>query len=312
MTVIESWEAAGKMSATIEAGTTGRAARRREKRPSRQRPVASTLFYVLLVAVALVFVVPLVWPIIRSFEPQSLVTAPPAGRDFTQLTVQNYRLLFGGSVHVLRYVLNSAIVALGTVLLTCVLATLAGAGFARYRFRGQTAMFLLILATLMIPFQAILTPMFLELHDLNLLNNLLGLILVYTTFNLPFGLFVMRNSFRQIPNEIEESAVVDGAGTGRILTKVMVPLVIPGMATVCIYTFLFSWTEFLAALTFLTSQSIFTLPVSLLNIETGTFGQVNYSMLEAGAVIAMVPAVVVYLALQRYYVAGFLSGAVKG
>jgi multiple sugar transport system permease protein len=300
------------MSATVEAGATRRTAKRREKRSGRRRPVASTLSYVLLVAAALVFVVPLLWPILRSFEPASLVTAPPAGRDFTQLTLQSYRLLFGGSVHVLRYALNSAIVALGTVLLTCLFATLAGAGFGRYHFRGQTAMFFLILATLMIPFQAILTPMFLELHDLGLLNSLLGLIVVYTTFNLPFGLFVMRNSFRQIPREMEESAVVDGASTWTILTKVMLPLVIPGMATVCIYTFLFSWTEFLAALTFLTSQDIYTLPVALLNIQSGTFGQVNYSVLEAGAVIAMVPAVVVYLALQRYYVAGFLSGAIKG
>jgi multiple sugar transport system permease protein len=312
VTVIEFWGGSDQMSATVEVGTTRRTAKRRGKRSGRQRPVASTLSYVLLVAVALVFVVPLLWPILRSFEPQSLVTAPPTGRDFTQLTLQNYRLLFGGSVHVLRYALNSAIVALGTVLLTCLLSTLAGMGFGRYHFRGQTVMFLLILATLMIPFQAILTPMFLELHDLNLLDSLLGLIVVYTTFNLPFGLFVMRNSFRQIPREMEESAVADGASTWTILTKVMVPLVIPGMVTVCIYTFLFSWTEFLAALTFLTSQNTFTLPIALLNIESGTFGQVNYSVLEAGAVIAMVPAVVVYLALQRYYVAGFLSGAVKG
>jgi multiple sugar transport system permease protein len=299
------------MSATIRSD-----ARPEEPRPAgRQRsarPVASTFFYVLLVVVGLVFAVPLLWPVLRSFEPQSLVTSAPRSSDFTHLTFQNYRLLFGGSVHVLRYVLNSAIVALGTVVLTCALATLAGLGFGRYRFRGQSVVFLLILATLMIPFQAILTPLFLELHDLHLLNSLLGLIVVYTTFNLPFGLFVMRNSFRQIPQEMEESAVVDGAGTVTILTKVMGPLVVPGMVTVCIYTFLFSWTEFLAALTFLTTQSLFTLPVSLLNIESGSFGQVNYSVLEAGAVIAMVPAVVVYLALQRYYVGGFLSGAVKG
>lgn len=304
------------MSAIAEAGTrrTGQEARQRSRRrkASGPRPVASTLFYLLLAVVALVFVIPLLWPVLRSFEPQSLVTAPPTSRDFTQLTLGNYRALFGSGIGVLRYAMNSAIVALGTVLLTCVLATLAGMGFGRYRFRGQTAMFLLILATLMIPFQAILTPMFLELHDLGLLNSLLGLIIVYTTFNLPFGLFVMRNSFRQIPKEMEESAVTDGASLWTILTKVMLPLVIPGMATVCIYTFLFSWTEFLAALTFLTSQSTFTLPVALMNITSGTFGQVNYSVLEAGAVIAMVPAVIVYLALQRYYVAGFLSGAVKG
>ncbi len=156
-------------------------------RARQQRPVASTACYVLLVVVALVFVVPLLWPILRSFEPESLVTAAPSGQDFTHLTVANYRLLFSGSVDILRYVLNSAIVAIGAVVLTGLLATLAGMGFGRYRFRGQNAIFLLILSTLMIPFQAILTPMFLELHDLHLLNNLVGLILVYTTFNLPFA-----------------------------------------------------------------------------------------------------------------------------
>ncbi len=112
---------------------------------------------------------------------------------------------------------------------------------------------------------------------------------------------------------MEESAVIDGASTRQVLTRVMGPLVVPGMMTVCIYTFLFSWTEFLAALTFLTSNSLFTLPVELLNLEqNGAFGQVSFALLESGAVIAMLPAVVVYLALQRYYVAGFLSGAVKG
>src|ERR1700722_6158692 len=190
----------------------------------RQRPVAATLVYVLLVTFALVFVVPLLWPVLRSFEPESLATATPSSQDFTHLTLANYRLLFGGSVGILRYVLNSVIGTTGAAVLTCLLATLAGMGFGRYRFRGDNAGFLLIFPTLMIPFQAILTPLFLELHDLHLLNSLVGLILVYTTFNLPFGLFVMRNSFRQIPREIEESAVIDGAGTRQMLTRVMGPL----------------------------------------------------------------------------------------
>jgi multiple sugar transport system permease protein len=274
-------------------------------------PFAGAGIYALLVAVSLLFVVPLLWPILRSFEPASLVTAPPSAEDFTHLTLANFRLLLGGSVHVLRYLLNSCIVVLGTIALTVVLSTLAGLGFARYQFRGQNIVFLLILSTFMIPFQAILTPLFLELHSFHLLNTLQGLVVVYTTFNLPFAVFVMRNAFRQVPKEIEESAIVDGAGT-RSLLRLMLPLAVPGIMTVCIYTFLFSWTEFLAALTFLTSQSLFTLPIALLNIENGTFGQVNYAVLEAGAVIAMVPSVVVYLALQRYYVAGFLSGSVKG
>jgi multiple sugar transport system permease protein len=292
--------------------TRSRIAVRRRQQPASRAPWGHIGLYVVLVAVALVFVVPLLWPILRSFEPDLLVTAPPAGKDFTHLTLGNYRALFGGNVQILGSVLNSAVVALGSVVLTCVLSTLGGYGFGRFRFRGQSALFILILSTLMLPFQAIITPLFLELHVLHLTNSLYGLILVYTTFNLPLGLFIMRNSFREIPREIDESAQVDGAGTARLLLRVMLPLVLPGMVTVCILTFLFSWTEFLAALTLLTSDHLFTLPIALLSIETGTYGQVNYAVLEAGAVIAMIPSVAVYLTLQRYYIAGFMGGAVKG
>ena len=136
--------------------------------------------------------------------------------------------------------------------------------------------------------------------------------LFYSTFNLPFGVFVMRNTFSQVPAELEESARVDGAGTFTTLWRVMRPLVAPGIATTVLYAFLFAWTEFLAALTFLTQQGTYTFPVALLNVETGTFGTVNYGHLVAGAVIAMVPCAVLYLALQRYYVQGLMSGAVKG
>ena len=294
----------GHSEATIQHGKDSLISRR-------QHPLAGAGIYAILVTMSLVFLVPLLWPILRSFEPGYLVTAPPSSQDFTHLTLANFRLLFGGSVHILRYFLNSCIVVLGTIALTVFLSVLAGLGFARYRFRGQTLVFMLILSTFMIPFQSILTPLFLELHSFHLLNTLQGLVIVYTTFNLPFAVFVMRNAFKQVPREIEESAIVDGAGT-RSLLRLMLPLAVPGIMTVCIYTFLFSWTEFLAALTFLTSQSIFTLPIALLNIVNGTFGQVNYAVLDAGAVIAMVPSVVVYLALQRYYVAGFLSASVKG
>jgi multiple sugar transport system permease protein len=286
------------------------AVRARQGEP--RSPWASVGIYVVLVTIALIFVVPLIWPILRSFEPNLLVTAPPSGADFTHLTIGNYKSLFGGNVQILGSVLNSAFVAVGSVVLTCLLSTLGGYGFGRFRFRGQSVLFILILSTLMLPFQAIITPLFLELHVLHLTNSLYGLILVYTTFNLPLGIFVMRNSFREIPREIEESAQVDGASRTKQLIRVMLPLVLPGMVTVCIFTFLFSWTEFLAALTLLTSDHLFTLPIALLSIETGTYGQVNYAVLEAGAVIAMIPSIGVYLALQRYYIAGYLGGSLKG
>ena len=184
---------------------------------------------------------------------------------------------------------NSLAVAVGTGLLTAVIATMAGYGFARFRFRGSGVVFALVLVTMMIPFQALLTPLFLEMHSLGLTNSLAGLALFYTTFNLPFGVFVMRNTFLQIPWELSEAAAVDGASPARTLMSVLRPLVVPGVATTVLYAFLFSWTEFVGALTFITSNNLYTLPLALLNMEYGSVGQVNFGYLEAGAVIAMVP-----------------------
>jgi multiple sugar transport system permease protein len=123
---------------------------------------------------------------------------------------------------------------------------------------------------------------------------------------------VMRNSFLQVPGEMVDAAQIDGASVLRTLFSVYRPLVMPGIATTALYAFLFSWTEFLGALSFLTNDSLFTLPVALSNVETGTYGSVNYGLLLAGAVIAMIRCIVVYVALQRFYVRGLVSGALKG
>ena len=144
-------------------------------------------------------------------------------------------------------------------------------------------MFALILATLMVPFQALLTPLFLEMHSLGLTNSLIGLALFYTTFNLPFGVFVMRNTFLQIPWELSEQASVDGASAARTLVSVLRPLVVPGIATTILYAFLFPWTEFVGALVFLTSNDLYTVPLALLNMEYGSVGQVNFGYWEAAA-----------------------------
>lgn len=290
--------------------------RNRQPARKRQRPFASTATYVVLVMVALVFLVPLLWVLVRSLQPGPLAVAPPTAQDFLDLTLANYRLIFSGNVDMGRYAINSLIVTAGTIALTICLASFAGLGFARYRFHGQGTVFLLILSAVMVPFATILTPLYLELHDFHLLNGLVGLILVYATFNLPFAVFIMRNTFLHVPREVVESAVVDGAGSFRLLGRIMLPLGVPGVLTVCIFTFLFSWTEFLAALTFITTQSRFTLPVALVNLEQGSLATVpsavNFALLEAGSVVAAIPAVVIFIALQRYYVAGFSAGAVKG
>jgi len=264
------------------------------------------------ITLSILFVLPLLWAILRSFQPATLITQAPQSDDFSKMTTANYSGLIGGSIHILRYVGNSLIVALGTAALTAVVSTLAGYGFGRFRFRGAGLVFALIIVTLMVPFQSVLTPLFMELNTLHLTDSRLGLVLFYTAFNLPFGVFVMRNTFAQIPKELEDSAYVDGSGVMGTLIFVLRPLVLPGVATTVLYAFLFSWTEFLGALTFITKDSLITLPVALLNVETGTYGQVNFGYLVAGAVIAMIPCVVLYVALQRYYVRGLTSGAVKG
>jgi multiple sugar transport system permease protein len=260
---------------------------------------------------SLVFVLPLAWSVFRSLLPSTLVTSAPSRADLGHLSFGNYSgLIRNGDI--LRYTLNSLLVAVMTAVATAVVATMAGYGFARFRFRGSGLVFALILVTLMVPFQALLTPLFLEMHSLGLTNSLAGLALFYTTFNLPFGVFVMRNTFLQIPWELSEQAAVDGAGAARTLFFVLRPLVVPGIATTVLYAFLFSWTEFVGALVFLTSNNLYTLPLALLNMEYSSVGQVNFGYLEAGAVIAMIPCVVLYIALQRYYIRGLTSGVVKG
>ena len=276
-----------------------------------RRPAGLAVFLVVGTVASVLFVLPLAWAVFRSLLPSTMVVSAPSRSDFSHLTFGNYSgLIRGGDI--LHYTLNSLLVAVMTAAATAVVATMAGYGFARFRFRGSGIVFALVLATLMVPFQALLTPLFLEMHSLGLTNNLVGLALFYTTFNLPFGVFVMRNTFLQIPWELSEQAAVDGASAARTLFFVLRPLVVPGIATTILYAFLFSWTEFVGALTFLTSNNLYTLPLALLNMEYGSVGQVNFGYLEAGAVIAMIPCLVLYIALQRYYIRGLTSGVVKG
>jgi multiple sugar transport system permease protein len=289
---------------------TGTGARRvtGSRAPTRRGGLAAYL--VIGTVLSFVFVLPLAWAVFRSMLPDVLVTTAPSRADLSQLSFGNYSGLIRGGI--LHSTLNSLMVAVMTAAATALVATMAGYGFARFRFRGSGVVFALILATLMVPFQALLTPLFLEMHWLDLTNNLIGLALFYTTFNLPFGVFVMRNTFLQIPWELSEQAAVDGASPARTLVSVLRPLILPGVATTVLYAFLFSWTEFVGALTFLTSNNLYTLPLALINMEYGSVGQVNFGFLEAGAVIAMIPCVVLYIALQRYYIRGLTSGVVKG
>lgn len=261
---------------------------------------------------ALIFMVPLTWSILRAFQPHEVILGTPGLAETFDLTTQNFAIFLSSEGTMWRPVMNSIIVSLSTAALTAVVATFAGYGFSKFRFHGSRIAFSLILLSMMVPFQAILTPLYLQMNAFGLTDSRLGLILFYTNFALPFGIFLMKNTFDTVPQALEDSAVVDGAGTLRMLVSVLRPMIVPGMASAALYAFLTSWTEFLGALTFLTTEKYYTLPIALLNIQVGTYGEVDFGQLVAGAVIAMIPCVILYVSLQRFYVKGLAAGAVKG
>lgn len=272
--------------------------------------VGQTLFYLAAVVFAALFLFPIVWAVLRSLQGSSADVTPPALSTLIHLTLANYTGLLGTGTSLWHYAGNSLIAALGTATATSVVSTLAGYGLARLHFPGAALAFIIILAP-MIPFQAMLTSLFTVLVWLHLANSLLGLILVYSTFQLPFCVYIMRNSFASVPREIEDAALVDGSSTMSVLGRVMVPLVMPGIVTMVLFAFVFAWNEFLAALMLLSSDSRMTLPVALNNLATGLYGRVDFGKLDAGAVVAMVPCLVLFLILQRAYVRGITAGALK-
>jgi len=199
-----------------------------------------------------------------------------------------------------------------TVLFTLALTVPAGYGLARFPVPFKEALFVVLLLSLIIPYQALLTPMFLMFSQLKLTNTILGLAILHTTIQLPFSLYIMRNSFEAIPRELEEAAVIDGGSTRQVLTRVLLPSVIPAIVTVALFAFITSWNELLGSLVMNSKASSFTLPVILAAARTETsLGGTDWGMLQAGIVISIIPCILFYLLLQKYYVSGLTQGASK-
>ncbi|HTX06992.1 MAG TPA: carbohydrate ABC transporter permease [Solirubrobacteraceae bacterium] len=282
---------------------------RRRRRSLLRQAMPDVAWWAICGLVALMFLFPLAMVVFTVLKTPSEAAATPPHYLPHHISGQNFRALSDADIW--RYVLNSAVVSLGTVLGTVILATLAGYGFARYRFPGRSLLFLGTLMTLMVPFQALLTPLYSVLLFLHMANSLVGLTLVYITFQLPFSLFVMRNAFAEIPQDIEDAAAMDGATTLATLRRVMVTVAKPAVVTVALFAFFSAWNEFLAALIFLSDQARYTLPVFLTTLVVGKLGAINWGLLEAGVVVTIAPCLVIFLLLQRYYVRGLMSGAVR-
>ncbi|MER9296633.1 carbohydrate ABC transporter permease [Mesorhizobium sp. M0621] len=261
---------------------------------------------------SVLFAAPIVWAVLSAFKPAAEARLPPLPPWPTSgFSLENYATLnsFGDGLWVSAQ--NSIYVSVMTVLLSVAVSVLAGYGFSRFRFPFKDLFFILILSTIMIPFQSILTPIFLVLTKLGLHNTLTGLVGVYVTLQLPFSIFMMRNAFDAVPREIEEAARMDGAGNLAMLVKVMLPLVWPGVVTIALFAFLGAWNEFLAALVLMTDQSKFTLPVMMTALQSGRFGAIDWGAVQAGVTVMMVPCLILFLVLQRFYIRGLMAGAIK-
>jgi multiple sugar transport system permease protein len=264
-------------------------------------------WYAAAAAIAFLFASPLIFGFLDSLKsPTEAVHIPPTyfpGHP----TLANYTSLNIGGLGIDRFFLNSSIIALATVICTVIIAGLAAYGFARFGFRGSRALFLVMLAAIMVPFQVLMVPMYTVLNDLSLTNSLIGVILVLTTFQLPFATFVIQNSFSAIPEDFWEAAAVDGAGTWRGL-RVALPLALPGLITAGLFAFFAAWNEFFIVLILLSNEQNYTLPVMLTTLLTGTLGSIKWGILDASVVITALPCLVVYAALQRHFVRGVMAG----
>jgi multiple sugar transport system permease protein len=263
-------------------------------------------FHSTATVLAVLFLVPTVWTAIASVNGHQANNGRPGWGTANYDRLVHYGIGLGG------YLANTALVAAITVTVTVVVTTLGGYAVARFAFPGRNVVFLVTLAILMVPYTTILIPLYVLLGWIGLQNSLLGLGLVLAVFQLPFGLFMMRNSFEALPVELEEAALIDGCTTAGALRRVLLRGVMPGMVTVALFSFLAAWNEFVAPLIFLTDGAKFTLPLALFNLQSGNLGSVDFGALQAGVVTAAVPCVVVFLLLQRHYVRGFTSGALRG
>ena len=212
------------------------------------------------------------------------------------------------------YFWNSMIVAGFTVLLNLILSALAAYPLARMDFKGKKITFYAILATIMIPFQAIMLPVYLIVLKLNMVdsvNNFMGFLGLILPFAVnAFGIFLMRQAFLAIPRELEEAAFVDGCNVFQIWWKILIPMVKPTLAVLAIFTFIGSWGEFLWPSIVLTKKALYTLPVGVNDLQ-GLFSA-NWRFIAAGSIIATVPILVFFIAMQRYFISGENEGAVKG
>ncbi|WP_104178222.1 carbohydrate ABC transporter permease [Cryobacterium sp. Y50] len=263
----------------------------------------------LLVAILLIFTLfPAYWMISSSFDAR----ASSGGQSLIpqEFTLDNYLFVFEEGQFGL-FLKNSAIVAFFTVLISGIVALLASVAVARFKFKFRTAVLILVLTVQMVPLEALVIPLFVQVRDLQMLNTLLGLVVVYLAFSLPFAIWMLRGFVAAVPVELEEAAYLDGASWGRMFRSVLLPLVAPGLVATSIFSFIVAWNEFIFAMTLLGGAADkYTVAIGLkqfFGVHSNDWGPVM-----AASTIITIPVMIFFILVQGRLSGGLVAGAVKG
>ena len=264
------------------------------------------LLHAVLAAGAVATLFPLYWMVAASLMPTGEASAIPPALVPSRLTLEHFRALFS-RLDLGRAFLNSVVLAGGVTAVSVLLNALAGWALAKLRVPGRGRLFAWLLAAMVVPAQVALLPLFLLLRSLGLVNTMAGVILPAAASL--FGIFLVRQYALSIPDELLDAARVDGAGELKIFWRIGLPLCRPALVTLALFTFVGTWSDFMWPLVVLTDESKYTLPVAL----SGLLGEhaVDVELMMAGAVITVLPILLLFLALQRYYIAGITMGSVK-
>ncbi len=270
-------------------------------------PILVTL-WVALIVIAIVWIAPFVFIVFTSLKANSTVMGSSAFAPPTSLEWRN----FGGAWargHFSTTVFNSAVITTIKVPLGLLISAMAAYALSRIRLPAGRAIFLLVLFGTMLPFQVMLAPLFTLVNSFGLINTKVGIILPYLAFGVPYQVFILHGFFSEVPKELSEAALVDGASHFTIFRRIFLPISLPVLAALLILDFVATWNEFAMALVILQDNSTWTLPLGLMSFQSQF--QSDYGQLNAAIVMTVLPATIVYLIFQRYFVSGLTSGAIK-
>jgi len=262
--------------------------------------------YVLVIVTIILSIGPIIYLLITSFKPPELTFAIPPVWSFTP-TLQNYREVLSSDF--MSYLTNSVVVALTTTLVALVLGSFAAFGFARFRFRGAFWLRMSALIPQMLPPITIIVPLYVIFNGMKLTDTRTALIISYLTFTIPLAIWLMIGFFEDVPEDLEESAMIDGCTRFQALRKITLPIVTPGLAATAILNFMYCWNEFLYAV-ILTGRNARTLPVTITSFMTNK--AILWGRIAAAGSLVLIPILIFALIAQRYLIRGLSKGAVKG